>query len=189
MREANHILYLVYVLFLPVILSPFFYNSTSLLFWGSIFSPLCVILVVLSIMWPHIFHCRSKHRSQKGRSECVHHFPGHCDWNLSCSANDPWRANQNFFSKWLQMLGEKRFISLLLLAIGMMQVWWCWLLSLLSHGGRTQRWRGRKKPQWHCIYLGHSLFLLDCPFPESISTAWINLAWVELLLFASRLKL
>lgn len=120
------------VLFLPVTLSPFFYNSTSLLFWGSAFSPLCVILVVLSIMWPHTFHCRSKHRSQKGRSEWVHHFPGHCDWNLSCSANDPRRANQNFFSKWLQMLGEKRFISLLLLAVGMMQVWWCWLLAVFA---------------------------------------------------------
>lgn len=97
MRAANHHLYITWCSFSARHLSPFFHNGTSLLFWGRAFSPLCVILVVLSIMWPHIFHCRSKHRSQKSRSECVHHFPGHCNWNLSCSANDPRRACQNFF--------------------------------------------------------------------------------------------
>lgn len=57
----------------------FFCNSTSLLFGGSAFSLLCVILVGLSIMWPHKFHHRNGHRSQKSRSECVHHFPSHSD--------------------------------------------------------------------------------------------------------------
>ena len=42
---------------------PFFATAFLFLFLGNDFSPLCVILVSLSVMWSHVIHHRNRHRS------------------------------------------------------------------------------------------------------------------------------
>lgn len=135
------------IFFLLAIPSPLFYNGTSLLFGRSALILLCVILVSLSIMWSHKFHRGNGPRSQKSRSECVHHLPGQSDWNLSrCSAHDPRGASQIFFQNCHKCwVGKKRVFF----------PCFCWRLGWCRAGDAggylCLQWRGREKPRWHCI--------------------------------------
>lgn len=93
---------------------------------------------------------------------CVHHVLRHCDWNLSCSANDPRRTSQNFFQSghnagrkgvyFLAVAGYWDDAGLVML-VAVFALTWRSLLGNKANteGNRTKDGEEEKKPQWPCI--------------------------------------
>lgn len=162
--------------FLPVLLSPLFCNSISLSFLGSVFSPLCVILVGLPVMWSHVFHDRNGHRRPNSIVRHVHHFPGHGDWSsLSLSSWSVKGQSESLYRIALDA-GRKRVLFPAVAACR-----WCWQPSLSSHGGSLpgseMTMEGRKaedEEREEPVHMALHLDLLKAVSPFGCPFPWVN---------------